>query len=213
MPISRRNAVRALAATGAAGAAALIAAKLKLDPHTPLRYALPETHLLAPTRACADLHDETPTVTEGPFYKPDSPLRTVLRDAQTAGRPLLVEGRVLTRDCRPIAGAVLDVWSCDGDGVYDNDGFRLRGHQFTDVRGTFRIETVKPKDYRQWGIHRTAHVHVKVQGRGTKLLTTQLYFPGEAQNAHDWFFHNALLIDVATAGDGSLVGRFDFVLA
>jgi protocatechuate 3,4-dioxygenase beta subunit len=212
MSISRRNALRALAGTGVAGAAVLIAAKLKFDPLTPLQYSLPDVQPLAPTPACADLHDHTPNVTEGPFYKPATPERWMLRDAKTAGRPLLIEGRVLTPDCRPVAGAVLDVWSCDGNGVYDNDGFGLRGHQFTDAGGAFRIATVKPKDYRQWGMHRTAHIHVKLQGRGTRLLTTQLFFPGEPQNEHDWFFKSALLLDVAPADDGPLVGKFDFVL-
>ena len=66
-----------------------------------------------------------------------------------------------------------------------NDGSRLRGHQFTDAAGAFEFETVKPKDYHNFGLHRTPHVHVKLQGRDTKLLTTQLYFPNEPLNAHD----------------------------
>lgn len=47
-------------------------------------------------------------------------------------------------------GAVVDVWSCDGNGVYDNTDFRLRGHQFTDAEGRFAFETVKPRDYRDF---------------------------------------------------------------
>lgn len=74
------------------------------------------------------------------------------------------------------------MWSCDGNGVYDNTGFRLRGHQFTGADGSFAFETVKPRDYRDFGIHRTPHFHVKVQGRETPLLTTQLFFPGEKLN-------------------------------
>ena len=101
----------------------------------------------------------------------------------------------------------------DGNGVYDNEGFRLRGHQYTDAAGAFRLETVKPADYRQYGIHRTPHIHVKVQGRNTALLTTQLFFPGEPLNARDWLFKESLLMDVAKSGSGSLAGRFDFVLA
>jgi protocatechuate 3,4-dioxygenase beta subunit len=39
---------------------------------------------------------------------------------------------VLTRACRPVAGALGDLWHADAAGVYDNKGFRLRGHVFTD---------------------------------------------------------------------------------
>ncbi|HEV2718880.1 MAG TPA: hypothetical protein VG323_02590, partial [Thermoanaerobaculia bacterium] len=161
-----------------------------------------------------DLHHElTHAQTEGPFYTPNTPERRVLREATTIGVPLTIRGRVLTPDCRPIEGAVLDFWSADGNGVYDNDGFKLRGHQYSDARGTFELVTVKPKDYRAFGIHRTPHVHVKAQARGTRLLTTQLYFPGEPWNAHDWFFNPDLLLRIARAADGSLAGTFDFVLS
>ena len=57
------------------------------------------------------------------------------------GEPMLLEGRVLDTKCRPVPGAVLDFWSCDGEGEYDNDGMRLRGHQFADDEGRYRIET------------------------------------------------------------------------
>lgn len=212
MAISRRAFLYAgVPILGAAGA--LTWADLKFNPHTPLRYALPPEVTLAPTRDCGDLdHHPTKRVTEGPFYKPDTPERRVLREATTAGVPLTIRGRVLTADCRPIEGAVLDFWSCDGNGIYDNDGMKLRGHQFTGADGTFELVTVKPRDYKQFGIHRTAHVHVKAQAEGTRLLTSQLFFPGEPLNAHDWFFDPSLLLHVARAADGSLTGTFDFVL-
>jgi protocatechuate 3,4-dioxygenase beta subunit len=84
--------------------------------------------------------------------------------------------------------------------------------RFTDAEGRFRIGTVKPSDYWQYGIHRTPHIHVKVQGRETSLLTTQLYFPGEPLKAEDRIYNEALLIDVAPGDGGGLRGRFDFVL-
>lgn len=125
----------------------------------------------------------------------------------------MLTGRVLAPDCRPLAGAVLDFWSCDGHGVYDTEGFKLRGHQRTDASGAYRLETVKPSGYRDHGIQRAPHIHVKVQGRGTRLLTTQLFFPGESLNPQDYLFRDSLMIDLARSGDGSLRGRFDFVLA
>jgi protocatechuate 3,4-dioxygenase beta subunit len=167
---------------------------------------------LLPTPDCDD-DGATPAQTQGPFYAPDTPRRTMLREAGITGTPLTIEGRVLTTDCRPVGGAVLDVWSCDGAGVYDNDGFRLRGHQFTDAAGRFRIDTLKPSDYRQFGIRRTPHIHVKLQGRETLLLTTQLYFPDEPLNAQDGIFNAALEMAVEPTAGGGLQARFDFVLA
>jgi protocatechuate 3,4-dioxygenase beta subunit len=210
MAISRRKLMKALVGTGAAllggGAAGLAWLGNKLDPRM--------SRSLPPTPACDDGHEEpTEPATEGPFYTPNTPRRTVLREAGTVGIPLLVEGRVLTTDCKPIAGAMLDFWSCDGEGVYDNEGFKLRGHQLTDAKGAFRLETVKPGAYRQFGAFRTPHIHVRVQGRNTALLTTQLFFPGEPLNARDRLVKESLIMHVVKSGDGSLRGRFDFILA
>ena len=220
MTISRRKAMRLLLGSGAAAVGAGVVGagwlRHKLDPGTPLGYDFPHeagpSRLLPPTPACGRDLAPTPRAVEGPFYRPASPERAVLRDAETFGRPLVIEGRVLTPDCRPVAGAVLDFWSCDGRGVYDNAGFRLRGHQFADAEGRFRVETVKPGDYKQYGLHRTPHVHIKVQGRGTALLTTQLFFPGEPHNENDWLAHDSLVMKLEGAADGPLVGKFDFVL-
>ena len=58
---------------------------------------------------------------------------------------------------------------------------------------------------------RTRHLHVKVQPKGGRILTTQLYFPGEPGNRRDGLFRRELLIRTAK-NEGSLAGRFDFVL-
>lgn len=222
MEMSRRKVMRVLLGAGAAilggGAAGLAWLDHKLNPKTSLHYPLPGRtgagRPLTPTPPCDDGDENlTEAVTEGPFYTPNTPERTVLREAGTVGIPLVIEGRVLTPGCTPIAGAVLDFWSCDGKGAYDNEGFHLRGHQYTDQAGAFRVETVKPSDYKQYGIHRTPHIHVKVQGPRTTLLTTQLFFPGEPLNARDWLIKESLIMDVVKSGDGSLRARFDFVLA
>lgn len=192
-----------------AGGAGWMALKMR---EQPLGYALPEdagstVGTLPPTPDCADA-EATEAQTQGPYYTPATPLRRNLREPGIPGAPLTLRGRVLRTDCRPVAGAVLDVWSCDGEGHYDNEGFRLRGHQFTDANGEFLLETVRPVAYSQFGMHRTPHLHIKVQGRDTQLLTTQLYFPGEPDNAGDAIFSAALLIDMRDEGEG----HFDFVL-
>ncbi len=161
---------------------------------------------LEPTPHCDD-GDETPAQTAGPFYTPDTPQRTSLREAGITGTNLIVTGKVLTTDCRPIAGAVLDFWHADDAGNYDNDGYRLRGHQLTDAEGNFRLETIVPGLYPG----RTRHIHVLAQGPDTKLLTTQLYFPDEPDNARDGIFDQALVMDVNTDTDGKSA-VFNFVL-
>jgi protocatechuate 3,4-dioxygenase beta subunit len=164
---------------------------------------------LIPTPACGDDDDDDPTPrqTEGPYFTPNSPKRASLLEPGIAGTRLVVTGTVLTRGCRPIANALVDFWQCDGAGNYDNVGYRLRGHQFTDARGVYRLETIAPGIYPG----RTRHIHVKVQAPRQQVLTTQLYFPNERRNDRDRIFDPELLIRVADASEGRQ-GRFDFVL-
>jgi protocatechuate 3,4-dioxygenase beta subunit len=166
---------------------------------------------LIPTPACGDDDDDDPTPrqTEGPYFTPNSPQRTSLLETGTAGTRLIVTGLVLTRGCRPVANALVDFWQCDDAGNYDNSGFHLRGHQFTDVRGAYRVETIVPGVYPG----RTRHIHVKVQAPRERVLTTQLYFPDERRNDRDRIFHPELLMKVTNApSDRGREGRFDFVL-
>lgn len=161
---------------------------------------------LRPTPACVDA-DETPPQAEGPFFTPGSPRRRSLLVPGLAGKRLTLTGRVLSTRCRPVPRALLSFWQADARGVYDNDGFRLRGHQFSDVLGRYRLETIVPGLYPG----RTRHIHVRVQARGRPVLTTQLYFPGERQNRSDGLFDRDLLVTWRSVG-GRRVARFDFVL-
>jgi protocatechuate 3,4-dioxygenase beta subunit len=162
---------------------------------------------LAPTPACRDGDEPTARQSEGPFYKLKSPERAALIEPGATGRPVELSGFVLTRRCRPVAHALVDLWHSDEKGDYDNAGFRYRGHQFTDADGRFRFRTIQPAAY----TGRTRHYHVIVQSTGRRLLTTQLYFPNEPGNQRDGLFRRELLMRVAQAGDG-LSARFDFVL-
>ena len=123
------------------------------------------------------------------------------------GQPIELVGFVLTRSCKPVAGALVDLWHADDKGDYDNTGFRLRGHQFADAEGRFRFRSIVPGTYPG----RTRHYHVKVQPKGGRVLTTQLYFPGEPGNRQDGLYRKELLIRT-TKNAGDLAGRFDFVL-
>ena len=156
-----------------------------------------------PVHALAQACRVTPRQTEGPFFTPKSPQRISFVSGRSAG--LLLAGRVLGKDCRPVAHALLDFWHADEQGEYDNSGFRFRGHQFTDAEGRYRLETILPGAYSG----RTRHIHVKVQAPGGPILTTQIYFPGEPANARDGLFREDLLVRPEKRG---VVG-FDFVAA
>ena len=172
-----------------------------------LRNAAADQALLPATPQCHDADDPTPSQTEGPYFTPNSPERANLVEASMKGERISLTGFVLDRRCRPLPKALLDLWHADSDGQYDNQGYRLRGHQFSDAEGRFLFETVVPGLYPG----RTRHFHLKVQAPGRDILTTQLYFPGEPQNGRDNIFDEALLLDLKQDA-ATKVGRYDFVL-
>ena len=157
------------------------------------------------TPECSDGDDPTPSETAGPFYKPSSPRRTSLIEPGIEGTKIVVSGRVFSRECQPLAGVMLDFWHADNAGEYDNEGYRLRGHQFTDEEGRYQLETIVAGVYPG----RTRHYHVRLQAPHGKVLTTQLYFPDEARNRRDFLFRPELLMAVKS---GSGQGRFHFML-
>ncbi len=160
-----------------------------------------------PTPECGDDDEPTPFETAGPFYKPRSPMRTSLIESGIDGTRLLLTGRVFGHDCRPLSNALVDFWHADSHGEYDNEGFHLRGHQFTDAKGGYRLETIVPGMYPG----RTRHIHVRVQPANGRVLTTQLYFPGEPRNKGDGLFDPALLVEM-TQAEGLRRAGFHFLL-
>jgi protocatechuate 3,4-dioxygenase beta subunit len=161
---------------------------------------------LAPTPECKDADDLTPAQTEGPYFKASSPEQSNIRGT-AGGTKLMLTGTVVTTDCKPVARALVDFWQADTAGAYDNSGFGFRGHQFTDAQGRYTLETVVPGLYPG----RTRHIHVKVQPSGGRVLTTQLYFPGEARNASDGIYRKECEVAISDAADGRNA-TFTFVL-
>jgi len=162
---------------------------------------------LPATPACRDDDDATPPQTAGPFYKPSSPKRSLLIEPGMKGTKILVRGYVRSTRCHPVRGALVDFWQADAAGVYDNIGYKLRGHQYTDDSGRYSLETVVPGPYPG----RTRHFHVRVQAPNRSILTTQLYFPEEPQNRRDSIFNEKLLLTMRQNGRENLAA-FDFVL-
>src|SRR5262249_28439635 len=162
---------------------------------------------LAPTPQCHDGDEPTMRQTEGPYFKPSSPLRADLVEPNSAARRVELSGQVLTRSCRPIAQALLDLWHADERGEYDNAGFRYRGHLFTDAEGRYRLRTILPALY----TGRTPPHPDSARARRRRAPPSQFFFRGEPMNRRDGLFRRELVMRMSEAGDG-LVARFDFVL-
>jgi protocatechuate 3,4-dioxygenase beta subunit len=197
----------------------LLAACSDSDPEarSPTSTAEPETQggpaaptavsRLEPTPECGDDDDLTPAQTEGPYFTPNSPERASLLEPGISGTRLVVAGAVLSTSCQPVARALVDFWQCDDRGDYDNVGYHLRGHQFTDANGRYRLETIVPGLYPG----RTRHIHVKAQAPNRPVLPTQLYFPDEPGNRSDRIFNPDLVMEVRDAASGK-EAVFNFVL-
>ncbi|SDA96113.1 Protocatechuate 3,4-dioxygenase beta subunit [Sinorhizobium sp. NFACC03] len=160
------------------------------------------------TASCGDDHELTPAQTEGPYFTPQSPEKQDFASDAPGGERMTLVGYVLTKDCQPVAKALIELWHADESGTYDNSGYKLRGHQFTDAEGKWWFETIVPGLYPG----RTRHYHVKVQRPGGNVLTTQLYFADEPDNERDRIFNADLLLDIRTTSDGKF-GRYDFIVA
>ena len=149
----------------------------------------------------------TPSLTEGPYYKSGSPEQANLYQDGVAGTMLILTGYVYDTNCQSVANAWLDFWQADGNGNYDNSGYTLRGHQYTDANGQFQLTTVVPGLYPG----RTEHIHVKVQAPNGQVITSQLFFPGVAQNDSDGIYNADLLLVITETSDG-LQGQYNFVV-
>ncbi|MGW1742022.1 catechol 1,2-dioxygenase [Nocardia sp. NPDC001965] len=145
---------------------------------------------------------------EGPYYVPGAPEIgsagwVPMRDDEP-GVPLVWSGTVTSVDGVALAGATVELWQADDDGLYSQFApgipeWNLRGSFTADAEGRFEIHTVRPAPYKiptdgacgrlidaaGWHAWRPAHLHVKVSAPGHELLTAQLYFPGDEHNEDD----------------------------
>jgi len=167
--------------------------------------------------------DATEEDIEGPFYREGAPFRTTMFDKGEKGEILVVSGKVVARNGRPLAGVVLDVWQCNASGRYDNDDqqhpprkdqFVLRGRIKTNDKGEYEFTTIKPVAY-QIGPKdfRPAHIHLKAALEGYQALTTQIYFKGDKYNATDPWYKKTREIDPKPDEKKVLQATFKVVLA
>ncbi|CAD7341769.1 intradiol ring-cleavage dioxygenase [Sphingomonadales bacterium 56] len=176
----------------------------------------------------------TDTTVLGPFYvanPPAFPLGADICNGMT-GKPMYCDGRIQTPDGKPLGGATVDVWQCDGDGYYDiqlgPDHLGLRARLTADQDGRFSFWSVVPSHYPipddgpvgdmlgATGRHpyRPAHVHFMIQHPGYETLVTHIFLEGSEYLESDTVFDvkTSLVTDVVpheagTAPDGSAVGE------
>ncbi len=149
--------------------------------------------------------EATEATVEGPFYwpgAPDMPLGSDIAEG-IPGEPAFYMGRVTDLDGKPLAGALLDVWSGDGDGKYDvqlsdTPTMRARGRFRTDAEGRYWFWSIRPTYYpipddgpvgammraTARSINRPGHIHMQVSAPGHVMLTTHV-FVGNSPFLHE----------------------------
>ncbi len=130
---------------------------------------------------------DTPTTTDvlGPFYRPGAPFRKNLRLPNSNGTPIVLKGNIFKEDGEtPINNALVEIWHCDENEVYDNtsDEYKYRGEQKTKTDGKYEFKSILPVPYKavpndenSW---RPAHIHMRVSVPNQQDLITQIYFKG-----------------------------------
>ena len=114
-------------------------------------------------------------------------------EGEPQGQRIVVTGRVLEEDGRPVRNALIEIWQTNAGGRYRHSrehhpapldpNFSGIGRAITDAGGRYRFVTIAPGAY-PWGNHynawRPAHIHFSLFGRAfTQRLVTQMYFPGD----------------------------------
>ena len=158
-------------------------------------------------------------------------------DGEPLGERIIVHGRVIEEDGRPVPDTLVEIWQCNAAGRYKHAGdqhpapldpnFTGLGRTVTDPDGAFRFITIKPGAY-PWGNHhnawRPAHIHFSLLGRAfTQRLVTQMYFPGDPLFFQDPIFNSvrdekarALMVSAfdleQTSPEWALAYKWDIVL-
>jgi protocatechuate 3,4-dioxygenase beta subunit len=147
---------------------------------------------------------------------------TMQHSAPAQGERIIVEGRVLDEDARPIPNTLVELWQANAAGRYRHDAdqhdapldpnFSGAGRAMTDAEGRYRFVTIKPGAY-PWRNHanawRPAHLHFSIFGPSflTRLIT-QMYFPGDPLLPYDPIFNSTS----DPAARDRMVSSFDFAL-
>jgi len=118
----------------------------------------------------------------GPFYRADAPIRADLTHDELKGTRIRLNGKVYKSDCiTPLKNAMIEIWHCNADGVYDNDSdaYNQRARFITDADGVYSFLTILPGKYKNGKLFRPAHIHYRVSEKNSKELISQIYFKGD----------------------------------
>ncbi|MBT8294988.1 MAG: hypothetical protein KJO51_01075 [Gramella sp.] len=119
----------------------------------------------------------------GPFYRPDSPVRSNLVIPGEKGEIVELSGIIRHKDCSTLLkNAKVELWHCSNEELYDNDSeeYRYRGTTFTDEKGKYKFTTQLPVPYDAGGgNYRPAHFHLMISAPEYHSLITQIYFQGD----------------------------------
>jgi catechol 1,2-dioxygenase len=156
---------------------------------------------------------ETTSDILGPFYRPDSPVRSNLVIKGEKGELVELVGKIKHQDCTtPYQNAKIELWHCDGNGVYDNatSEFKYRGTTFSDENGNYSFQTILPVAYDAGGGQiRPAHYHMMITAEGYQPLVTQLYFNGDKHIEKDAYansdFAKKRILKVSDSGNAKKV--------
>ena len=162
--------------------------------------------------------EATEATVEGPFFWPGAPDVALGGDIAEGvpGEPTLYTGRVTDLDGQPLPGALLDIWSGDGDGKYDvqlssEPKMRARGRLRTDAQGRYWFWSIRPSYYpipddgpvgvmmraTDRGINRPGHIHMMVSASGHVSLTTHVFVANSPHIDEDAVFgkRDSLVVD------------------
>lgn len=170
----------------------------------------------------------------GPFHVADAPELAMGANIclDHKGEDMVVSGRILDTEGKPIANAVIDVWQANDEGFYDvqqkgiQPDFNLRGVFRTGADGSYWFRAVKPKFYPipddgtvgkllgQLGRHpyRPAHLHYIVKADGFEPLTTHIFDPDDPYINSDAVFgvKESLLAEFRRNGDAARAEELEF---
>jgi len=163
---------------------------------------------------------ETTTDILGPFYRPDAPLRSDMRIKNAKGQLMVLSGQIKHKDCKtPLKNACVELWHCDGEGVYDNTSpdYKYRAKTYSDENGNYNFKTIIPVPYDAGGGNiRPAHFHMMVSATGYQGLITQLYFSGDQYISKDSFASSPAakrrILDIKNANNGEKLVVFNIAM-
>lgn len=163
--------------------------------------------------------DPTTTDILGPFYRPGAPFKTDLVQAGTKGEIMHFSGTVFGKDGNPLKAALVEIWHCDENGVYDNtsDNYVYRSSFKTAADGKYNFKSIYPVPYAvNPTMTRPAHIHLRISAAGVQDLVTQVYFKGDKHIADDISAKepSALnrILDMTTNAKNEKVIKFDVYL-